>query len=134
MKAVLDTNVLISAFTKPSGRVVRLWYAAQERRYELLISPTIVSETTRKLRSKFHWEDVRTLRQAKLMARAGTLVVPRLTLHVVEDDPDNRILECAVEGKADLIVSGDRVLLRLKSFQGIPIIRPVDFLRTLGLA
>ena len=63
------------------------------------------------------------------------MIVPRFVLDVIQDDPDdNRILECAVEGKADVIVSGDRTLLRLKSYDGIPIVRPIDFLRTLGLA
>jgi predicted nucleic acid-binding protein len=58
-----------------------------------------------------------------------------MVIDVIADDPDdNRILECAVEGNADVIVSGDRALLRLNSYQGIPIVRPVDFLRTLGLS
>jgi predicted nucleic acid-binding protein len=57
-----------------------------------------------------------------------------MTIEVIHDDPpDNRILECAIAGQADLIVSGDRHLLKLKSYQGIPIVRPVDFRRTLGL-
>ena len=136
MKAVLDTNVLLSAFTKPSGRLGALWNAAEKRRFQLLISPAIVAEVAEKLREKFTWEESRILRQSKLMAKTGKrIIVPHFTLNVIPEDPDdNRILECAVEGKADLIVSGDRALLRLKSFQGIPIIRPVDFLRTLGLA
>ena len=62
----------------------------------------------------------------------ATIVSPDFTLNViVEDEPDNRVLECAVAGKADLIVSGDLDLRRLKSFQGIAIVRPVDLLRTL---
>jgi hypothetical protein len=51
---------------------------------------------------------------------------------IADDEADNRILECAVVGKAHLIVSGDHHLRRLKSFQGIGIVRPVDLLRTLG--
>jgi predicted nucleic acid-binding protein len=45
------------------------------------------------------------------------------------DPDDNRVLECAVEGDADLIVSGDRHLVRLQSFQGIGIVRPAGFTR-----
>jgi putative PIN family toxin of toxin-antitoxin system len=135
VKAVLDTNVLLSAFTKPEGRVVALWEAAVERRYQLRISPAIVIEVAEKLRSTFLWEESRIIRRSKLLAKTGRrLIVPRLVLDVIPDDPDdNRILECAVEGKADLIVSGDRTLLRLKSYSGIPIVRPIDFHRTLGL-
>jgi predicted nucleic acid-binding protein len=51
---------------------------------------------------------------------------------VAADPDDDRILECAVAGAADLIVSGDHHLNRLKSFRGIGIVRPVDFLRTLS--
>jgi uncharacterized protein len=134
MQAVLDTNVLISAFTKPNGRLIAVWQAAEERRFQLLISPALVAEVAEKLRGKFGWDDPRIVRQAKLMARTGKVVVPRIALDVIHDDPDdNRILECAVAGHADVIVSGDRHLLRLKSYEGIPIVRPVDFLRALGL-
>jgi predicted nucleic acid-binding protein len=71
----------------------------------------------------------------KAIAKVGEIVTPRFTLDVIREDPaDNRILECAVAGKADLIVSGDRHLLKLKSYEGISIVRPIDFLRTLGLA
>jgi predicted nucleic acid-binding protein len=53
-------------------------------------------------------------------------------LRVVTDDPDDdRILECALAGKANVIVSGDRHLLKLKEYQRMAIMRPVDFFRTL---
>jgi len=112
-----------------------LWNAAEKRRFQLLISPAIVVEVAEKLREKFIWEESRILRQSKLMAKTGKrIIVPRFTLDVIPEDPnDNCILECAVEGKADLIISGDRALLRLKFYQGISIVRPIDFLRTLGL-
>ena len=134
MKAVLDTNVLLSAFTKPEGRVAPLWQAARRRRFQLFVSPALISEVAEKLRGKFAWEEPRIIRHSKLLARTGRIVVPRFVLDVIPADPDdNRVLECAVEGKADLIISGDRALLRLKSYNGIPIVRPIDFMRTLGL-
>ena len=74
------------------------------------------------------------IRRLKLLTRAGEIILPQHTLEVItEDPPDNRILECAVEGSADLIVSGDGHLRELKVYQGIPIVRPVDLLRTLGI-
>jgi Predicted nucleic acid-binding protein, contains PIN domain len=55
-----------------------------------------------------------------------------LTLTVItEDPPDDRYLECAVEGEADYIVSGDQLLLRLSAHQGIPILTPRAFLEVL---
>jgi predicted nucleic acid-binding protein len=51
---------------------------------------------------------------------------------VSDDETDNRILECVVAGKTDLVVSGGRHLLRLKSFERIGIVRAADLHRTLG--
>jgi len=50
-------------------------------------------------------------------------------LSVIADEPDNRVLECAVEGAADTIVTGDAHLLRLESYEGIAIVRPAAALR-----
>lgn len=130
---VLDTNVYVSAFTFPRGVPGRVWRHALHQRYRLLVSPAIVREVARVLREDFHWEERRLRRRLKLLVRMGEIVTPQSTLHVILHDPDdNRILECAVEGQAHLIVSGDRDLRRLKIYQGIPIVTPTDFLRTLG--
>ncbi len=134
MRAVLDTNVLASAFKDPPGRVTPLWRAARQRRYRLVVSPAIMAEVAGVLRRKLGWEKPRIIQQLKDLARTGELIKPGATIAVITEDPDdNRILECAVAGHADLIVSGDRHLLKLKSYEGIFIVRPVDFLRTLGL-
>jgi uncharacterized protein len=67
------------------------------------------------------------------LPKAAEIVIPKVSISAIADDEaDNRILECAVAGKANLVVSGDQHLQRLKSFQGIGIVRPVDFLRILG--
>jgi putative PIN family toxin of toxin-antitoxin system len=132
MRAVLDTNVLVSAFVRPRGRVAPLWRAARARRYRLLLSPAIVREVARVLREDFLWEESRILHQLKRLSKKAEVIVPHVKVDVIHDDPpDNRILECAIAGHADLIVSGDRHLRKLKSYEGIPIVRPVDFLRTL---
>ncbi len=80
------------------------------------------------------WEEARTLAVIKKLVRVAELVNSKTVPTVISDDPDdNHILACAATGAADLIVSGDRHLLRLKAYEGIPIVRPVDFLRILGL-
>jgi len=53
IRAVLDTNVLVSVFTLPSGRVVELWQVTRERRYRLLVSSAIIHEVTHVLRDDF---------------------------------------------------------------------------------
>ena len=53
------------------------------------------------------------------------------SLQVIREDPsDDKFLACAVDGRADRIVTGDRHLLRLKSFRGIRIIPPAEFLKS----
>jgi predicted nucleic acid-binding protein len=64
----------------------------------------------------------------KLIARAAAIVQPSRKVKVVQDAPDNRILECAAEAQADVIVTGDHHLLALKQFEGIQILRLADFL------
>jgi len=136
LKAVLDSNIYIGAFQYSRGRNAVLWRAAREGRFRLLVSPAIIREVARVLRSDFGWEDDRVqkvIRRIVDVARGG-IVHPRKTIHAVAADPDdNRIIECAVEGKADLIVSNDHHLLDLGVWAGIPIVAGVDFRRTLGL-
>lgn len=135
LRVVLDTNIYISAFTKPAGQTFQVWQAARERRYQLLVSPAIVREIAGVLRERFVWQEREVARRVRIVARVAEIITPKIVVEVIKDDPpDNRILECAVEGKADLIVSGDRHLRRLKTYQGIPVVRPIDLLRTLGVA
>jgi putative PIN family toxin of toxin-antitoxin system len=132
MRAVLDERLGIGlqTTTRPD---CPLWLAARQRQYCLVLSPAIMTEVATILRREFHWDSPRIIRRLKVLSRICDLVIPQVTLAVVSNDPDdNRILECAVAGKADVIVSGDRHLRDLRSYQGIPIVRPVDFRRMLG--
>lgn len=133
LRVVFDTNVYVSAFTHPRGTPFRIWRYALERRCVLLVSPLIIAEIAGVLRETFDWDEAAIVRRLKVLAKIAEVVVPRVRLQVVAADPDDdRILECAVDGAADLIVSGDRHLTRLESCQGIGIVRPVDFLRMLS--
>ena len=67
---------------------------------------------------------------AVFLTELSVSVKPRQRLRVVKDDPDNRILECAVAGHADLIVTGDRAQLALREYQDIRIISLRDYLDT----
>lgn len=96
--------------------------------FTLVISPLLLDELEDKLRVKFGvtGEDTATI-CAKLEGVAD-VVAPDFVLDVVKDDPDdNRVLECAVAGKADYIVSGDRHLLKLRAHADIPILTARQF-------
>lgn len=134
LKVVLDTNVYISAFHYMEGVCAQLLEYAADQHYELIISPTIIREFASASRRDFHVNEEKHLQFIKFLARTGKLVVPRTIPNVIkEDPPDNHILACALASNANLIVSHDLDLLRLKTHEGIGIVSPIDFLNTLGL-
>jgi putative PIN family toxin of toxin-antitoxin system len=130
VKVVFDTNILISIFLAPGGQAERAFMLAKRKKVALFTSIPILTEFARKLREKFGVGEREITAALRLISRAGTIVKPRQDIHLLRDDPDNRILECALEAMADVIVTGDRHLLKLRSFQGIAIIRLRDFLRS----
>jgi uncharacterized protein len=133
LRVVLDTNVYFSAFNSARGVPFELWERAVKREYVLLVSPAIIREPGEVLRSGLRWPESEIIAQLKLVVRVAKVVEPRTTIQVIKADPDDdRILECAIAGAADLIVSGDHHLTRLKEFEGIGIVRPAYFLKTLG--
>lgn len=127
-KVVFDTNIFISALLFPDSVPERIYLLAIERKIELISSPAIMVELADKLRSKFEAREEEITRILKQLARISTIVRPTRRLKVIEDDSDNRILECGVEAEADFIVSGDKHLLRLKNYQGISIVKASHFL------
>ena len=133
LRVVLDTNVYFSAFTSPKGPPFRVWQEALEGSYILLVSPAILREVAHVLRDVLQWQETDIVAHLKLVAKVAEIISPKIVLRVVAEDPDDdRILECALAGNADLIVSGDRHLRNLKSFRNIGIVQPTDFVRTLG--
>ncbi len=135
VKVVLDANQYVSALLKPGSKpdkIFRLLYAGHIR---LLISPRIVREIKRVLLykkvRKYH---NRTPKQVgkflEGLIRVAEVTPGRLRLEVVKDDPtDDKYLECALEGQADFIISGDHHLTDLRSFRGVRIVDPSTFLR-----
>ena len=133
LRVVLDTNVYLSALLFPNAPTAAVWELAIDGRYIVVLSPFIVRELMGKLRDKFGYAaDDREVIKHRLL-RLAAIVQPATVPAVLPADPDdNHILACAVAGRADLLVTGDRDLLRLKHYAGIPIVRAIDLLRTLG--
>lgn len=132
LRVTLDTNILVSALAFPSGRRARIWELAQRGRYQALTSPDIISELARVLRESFDWEEQRVQRAIRAVAHTAEVIALTSTVNVVRDPNDNHVVECAIDGKADAIVSGDNDLLAMGNHQNIPVIHPADFLRTFG--
>ena len=122
MKAVFDTNIFVSALAIPGGQGQRAVELVIDGKLSLCISKEIVHETLTVLARKFSRGPEELARTAVFLTDLAELVTPDLKLAVLSDEPDNRILECAVAGNADIIVTGDRGMLELKVYDGIRIL------------
>jgi len=129
-RVVIDTNVFVSGlnFAGKPGEVLELFIRGD---IEVIISPFILSEIERILRERFDWIEGNIHRVLNRIKGQTILVHPKLKVTVIKrKDDDNRILECAIEGNAQYLISGDRKhLLPLKEYQGINILSPAEFLK-----
>ncbi len=130
MKAVFDTNIFISAFAIPGSRAGAAILKAVEGDVGLVISRDIIRETLDVLARKFDRNPDELARVAVYLSELAEVVTPRRRLKVLDDEPDNRILECAVAGKAEVIVTGDQAMLRLGAYRRIRILSLKDFLES----
>jgi len=127
--ATNDTNVWISGINWEHGKPRQLLKAAQGKMFVHVTSLEILFEITRVLRDYFDYSDKDAYEWYREIGGLSKVVAPTLRLNVIEADPsDNKFLECALEGQADFIVSGDHHLLDLESYQGIEIVKVSEFL------
>lgn len=130
---VLDTNVIISAVI--FGGISREVLLNCIRGYaQLVVWDRILRELQDVLlRPKFGYTVSSVHLIVEELISISTLVRPRRAVHVIHEDPDdNRILESAVTGGAQYIITGDIHLLRLRKYRNIEILKPADFLSRLN--
>lgn len=130
MRVVFDTNIFISALVIPGSLGEKAVARILEERDELFLSRDILQEVLSVLSSKFGREREAISHVAVILQELGKLVTPDRRIRVFEDDPDNRILECALAGRADLIVTGDKEMLRMKEYMGVKIISLRNYLES----
>ena len=130
MRVVFDTNIFISALVIPGSLAEKAVSRIIEGRDELVLSTDIIKEVLSVLSSKFGREREALSHVAVILLDLGNWVKPDQRIRVLRDEPDNRILECAVSGRAELIVTGDKEMLRLKEYMGIKIISLRDYLES----
>ena len=112
----------------PGGQPEDAYLKAIQGDFELYASVPILTEAATVLQGKFDWPEDRARAVVQAIAHVATIVVGMTRLTVVKDEPDNRILECAVTAETEVIVTGDRHLLFIKQYQGIQVIRLAEFL------
>lgn len=133
-RLVVDTNVLVSAFLWEGmpGRLIEL---AGEKEVQLFTSRALIDELDEVLhRRKLARQVAATGLTAEAMVKnyrriASLVTVRQFAVQVSRDADDDRVLACSVAARADLVVSGDRDLLSLESFQDIPIVTAAEAVR-----
>ncbi len=125
---MFDTNVYISAFVVPGSRSELALLLASRGLFDLVVSLEILTEMRDKLTSKFEYSQDRVQDVEREVREVATVVEPEVELSVLDDEPDNRVLECAVAAGAVAIVTGDKELLSLKDYEGIGIMTVADLL------
>lgn len=136
-RVVFDANQFVSAILHPDGLPAKALNAWREGLFELVISPSIISEIRRvlnypklyKIHKKSPKEIDLFLEDFEILA---FLVPGKLPLSVVANDPsDDKYLIAALEGGASFLVTGDSDLLHIRDYKGIKIITPRKFLEEL---
>lgn len=135
-RAVLDTNVFLSAFlsrspTSPTKEILHRWQAGE---FVLLVSDGLIDELTEKLLERRIPPDRVTEFLTLIAGLAEWIAVPDDAVHpvILEDPDDDPILACAVVGKAEYLVTYDTHFEPLgDSYGGVKITKALPFLRAL---
>ncbi len=129
-RVAFGTNILVSALVFPGGRGEAALRRVIEQTDQLVSSRAIVDELLSVLADKFARDAEELAHVAIFITELSVMVAPKKRLRVVRDDADNRILECAAAGRAEVIVTGDKALLALGVYERIRILTLREYLGT----
>jgi len=135
-RVVLDTNILVSGIGWP-GIPRQILEKLIDGKLILVESPALLNEFIEVIKDeKFGFLEEDNIDEFyMLLVEKSEVVEPAFELNVIKEDAtDNRVLECAVAGHADHIVTGDRHLLRIGSFAGIKIVTAKQMSELLNIA
>lgn len=129
LKVVLDTNILVSSIFW-SGASYKILKLITRSKIESYTSISILNELKQVLKSKIKYNlpEAKVQEIVELTKLHSFLVYPKRQTSIAKDPKDNKFIECAIETKADYIISGDKHLLDLKKHKNIWIVTPSKFL------
>lgn len=122
MKVVFDSNVYVSALAIPGGVAEQALDLAMEGAFQLALSRPILEEVLGVFSRKFARAPEELSRAALFLSSVAEIVTPVRRVSLLADEPDNRVLECASAAGAGVIVTGDREMLSLGTWEGIEIL------------
>jgi putative PIN family toxin of toxin-antitoxin system len=137
IRAVLDTNVWVSALLTPGYPPAKILEFSLTGKVRMIISPAIIREIGRvlqypKVKKALEKQQIipQEVEEVILKLLRVALITPgEILAEAVSGDPaDDMVIACALEGEADFIISGDHHLTDLESYRGIKIVAPATFL------
>ena len=136
MRAVIDTNVVVSGLIRPRGVPGGVLRALRDRRFVGIVSPEILEELAATLarswlQSKYGVDERDIQDFFRLLALRCDLIEPTSEIRRCRDPRDDIFLEAGVDGGADRIVTGDDDLRAIGSIEGVRVVTPAAFLGSL---
>jgi putative PIN family toxin of toxin-antitoxin system len=126
-KIVFDTNVLISSTLWDNSVAQKFLFKCVRENVKIFSSQEIIEEYKEILARDFDYKEQEIGEVLERVLQFLTLITPSKKVDVVREDPDdNVIIECALESRAEYIISYDKHLLKIKEFQGTKIVRPEE--------
>jgi len=129
LKVIVDTNCLVSAFysSNHSRQIIDL---ARKKKILIITSKTLNAELSEVFHRKVLANQLKKNHFLNKILALSYVVSPTKTITAIDRDPDDdRVLEAAIEGKCEYIISGDKDLLELKKYKKIRIVTPKEFLK-----
>ena len=130
LRVVIDTNVLVSAIVF-GGIPKQILTLVLDENITGVATRILVAELIDVLSKKFHFSPQKLADAESLIQDSFLILQPERTISLLDDDDDNRVLEAAVAGACDYIVTGDKDLLRLKEYKEITIVTAAEFISIL---
>lgn len=127
LSVVLDTNVIVSAIVF-GGKPRSIVDLVVKKELRAISSPLLLAELGDVLHKKFRVSELEANKIERQIRKNFVMVYPTTAIHVLTDEPDNRVLEAGIAGKSNYIITGDKELLKLKRYKKIEIRTPGEFL------
>ena len=123
---ILDTNIIVSGLVY-GGLPKEILTKILEKDVVGVTSLPLIAEAIRILGEKFNFFSERIEEVQEMFKEHFLIVYPKQTIKIVRDEPDNRVLEAAIEGNCEFVVTGDKDLLTLGHYRGVKIVTAKEF-------
>jgi putative PIN family toxin of toxin-antitoxin system len=134
LKVVFDTNIIVSAALYEKSLPALLLSLGLEDKVRFFVSPALLNEYEAVLnRPRFKLGHREITELMGKINRKALIVTPTKRLKIIKaDEPDNRVLECAIKANVDFIITGNKKHFPFEEFKGSKIVTPREFINSIS--